>query len=683
MSACILIPLALAAMAAAASERPNVVVILADDLGWKDLGSYGSTFYETPSLDEMAADGMRFTDAYAACPVCSPTRSSLLTGRYPTRTGVTDFIGAAQPGKWRRKTPLLPAPYDSRLATRELTLAEALRDDGYRTFFAGKWHLGPEGSWPEDHGFEVNRGGWSAGGPYGGKKYFSPYGNPRLDDGPEGEHLPARLAAETVRFIEDHRDEPFFAYLSFYSVHTPLIARDDLRVKYERRAASLPPADGPRFIPEGKREARQVQDHAVYAGMVEAMDGAVGDVLAAIDRLGLAENTLVVFTSDNGGLSTSEGSPTSNVPLRAGKGWMYEGGIREPFIVRWPGVVEAGSTCATPVSSPDLFPTILEVTRSRARPDLPLDGKSLVPLLEGRRSSRDPLFWHYPHYGNQGGSPSGAVRDGPWKLIEWFEDGRVELFHLRSDPGETRDLSTNESTRAERMLYALQDWRARTGARFPAPAETVEEGPFVARHVNLVRGYLARSEAWSDAALPLVLARGDDVVALVRVDDRVSLLRLTHGLSGSPRHAAHVGREGRSTATPIADLPLGRFVAASYDESEETTRRALGAYRRALSAGDVSALHDMRTPDARIGGCLSGRATWLGDAVAGRWARLGAATELVVSPAWTLPVGPYVAAAHEVEGAVDGRRFHLVEVVLLRCDDDGRIADEWAFLESV
>ncbi|MEO6239359.1 MAG: sulfatase-like hydrolase/transferase, partial [Vicinamibacterales bacterium] len=292
------------------AAHPNIVFILADDLGYMDIGANNPhTFYETPNIDRLAAQGMRFTDGYAACPVCSPTRASLLTGKYPQRTGVTDYIGAAQPEEWKRLTKLLPAPYRTELALAETTLPEAFKAHGYATFFAGKWHLGPQGHWPENQGFDVNMGGIDRGGPYGGDKYFSPYDNPRLPDGPPGEHLPDRLATETVKFIEAHRNQPFLAYLSFYSVHTPLMARPDLERKYEAKANSLK-FDGPVWGTEHANKVRLVQNHAVYAGMVEAMDQAVGKVLAALDSLNLTEHTIVVFMSDNGGLATSEGWPT-------------------------------------------------------------------------------------------------------------------------------------------------------------------------------------------------------------------------------------------------------------------------------------------------------------------------------------------------------------------------------------
>ncbi|MEQ1859214.1 MAG: sulfatase [Chthoniobacteraceae bacterium] len=446
-----------------AADKPNIVFFVADDLGWADLGCYGSTFYETPNLDRLAKDGARFTSAYAACPVCSPTRASLLTGKYPQRTGVTDYIGAAQPEKWNRNTKLLPAPYSVELALSETTLAEALKPAGYATFFAGKWHLGPEGRWPEDQGFDVNKGGIDRGGPYGGKKYFSPYGNPRLEDGPDGEHLPDRLASEAAKFIAANKASPFLVYLPFYSVHTPLIAREDLKKKYEEKRKRL--GLEAKWAREGERDVRLVQEHAVYAAMVEAMDLAVGKVLDALDANGLREKTIVVFTSDNGGLSTSEGWPTSNLPLRAGKGWLYEGGIREPLLVRWPGAVRAGMVIDTPVSSPDFVPTLLAAAGVKPTPEL--DGRNAAPIFDNGPWPERALFWHYPHYGNQGGAPGAAIRRGDWKLIEWFEDHRVELFNLASDTGEKTDLAAREPERVKALRAELHAWQKDVGAKFP------------------------------------------------------------------------------------------------------------------------------------------------------------------------------------------------------------------------
>lgn len=452
-------------VARAADSPPNIVFLLADDLGQRDVGVYGSAFYETPNLDRLAREGARFTDAYAACPVCSPTRASILTGQWPQRTGITDYLGAPPPERWNRNTRLLPAPFADRLSLDTPTMARTLKAAGYATFFAGKWHLGPEGWWPENHGFDVNLGGTDRGGPYGGKQYFSPYGNPRLPDGPEGEHLPDRLARETVKFIEAHRDRPFFAYLAFYSVHTPLMAREDLRRKYEAKRARL--GLEARWGREHERDVRLVQEHAVYAGMVEALDLAVGRVLDGLDQSGLARNTLVIFTSDNGGLSTSEGWPTSNHPLRAGKGWLYEGGIREALLVRWPARVRAGLVIHTPVSSPDFLPTLLEAAGVTPGPGQILDGWSLLPLLDGGRLPERALYWHYPHYGNQGGAPSAAIRQGDWKLIEWFEERQVELFNLALDPGEQVNRAADEPERVARLGTALHAWQARVGARMP------------------------------------------------------------------------------------------------------------------------------------------------------------------------------------------------------------------------
>ena len=445
-------------------KRPtNIVFFVVDDLGQRDLGCYGSTFYETPNLDRLAKQGAMFPNAYAACPVCSPTRASILTGQYPQRTGITDYIGAAQPAKWKRNTPHLPAPYAEQLALESVTLAESLKAHGYATFFAGKWHLGGDGFSPEDQGFDINMGGLERGGPYGGKKYFSPYGNPKLPDGPEGEHLPDRLASEASKFIEANRDKPFFVYLPFYSVHTPLMARPDLVQKYEQKRSQLPQKDV--FGDEPPRRVRLTQDHAVYAGMVEAMDQAVGKVVAKLNELQLAEDTLVIMTSDNGGLSTSEGSPTSNLPLRAGKGWLYEGGNRTSLIMRWPGVISPGMVNESHVISPDYFPTILEAAGFPLEPDHHKDGVShLASLRTGEPTANRPLFWHYPHYGNQGGAPGAAILDGDWKLIEWFDSDTVELFNLATDPGEKHNVAADNRELVERLQQTLHTWQSEVGA---------------------------------------------------------------------------------------------------------------------------------------------------------------------------------------------------------------------------
>ncbi|MEW4561367.1 sulfatase [Bremerella sp. JC770] len=453
--------------ASAEDRKPNFVFFLVDDLGWTDLSCYGSSFYETPNVDKLATSGLKFTNAYAACQVCSPTRASILTGRYPTRTGVTDFIGAAQPARWKRNTKMLPAPYEMQLAHDETTIAEILKQNGYATFFAGKWHLGSEKYWPQHQGFDVNQGGHDRGGPYGGKKYFSPYGNPSLEDGPAGEHLPDRLATETVKFMTEHKDEPFLAYLSFYSVHTPLMAREDLKQKYQEKKETI--KHGEIWGQEGARKVRLVQEHAVYAGMVDAMDQAVGKVLAGVDDLGLTDDTVVIFMSDNGGLSTSEGHPTSNLPLRAGKGWIYEGGIREPMIVRWPGTTKAGTETSQYVSSVDFFPTMLQIAGIEVPQNLTIDGMSFAPVLKGSEIDRGAIYWHYPHYGNQGGSPTAAVREGDWKLIEFYEDGHLELYNLADDLSEENDLAAKKPELASKLHAKLKAWREETGAKMPTP----------------------------------------------------------------------------------------------------------------------------------------------------------------------------------------------------------------------
>ncbi len=474
---------------AAAARRPNVLIFLVDDLGQRDLGAYGSTFHETPHTDRLAREGLRFDAAYASAPVCSPTRASLMTGLWPQRTGITDYIGApATPEAWPRNTRALPAPFADRLSLDAVTVAEHAKANGYATFYAGKWHLGPEGWWPEDQGFDVNMGGIDRGGPYGGKRYFSPYDNPRLPDGPDGEHLPHRLAVETARFIETRRDAPFLAVLSFYSVHTPLLARPDLEREFDAKRRRL--GLEARWGREGERDVRLVQEHAAYAAMVAAMDDAVGTVLTALDAAGLRDDTLVIFTSDNGGLSTSEGWPTSNVPLRAGKGWLYEGGLRVPLLLRWPALQspqDAGRVVDTPVITMDVAATVIDAMRGPAHPsaadargtadagqaapagDAPrLDGLSLLPLLAGHALPADrPLYWHYPHYGNQGGAPGAAIRQGDLKLIEWFEDGQAELFDVAADLSETTDLAAARPADVARLRGLLRTWQREVGARQP------------------------------------------------------------------------------------------------------------------------------------------------------------------------------------------------------------------------
>ena len=462
-------------------KAKNVLFLFADDLGYKDLGCYGSSFYETPHLDALAQDSVRFTNGYAACPVCSPTRSSLLTGQYPARTGNTNFFGAfnsasGKPMPKRRQRPLMPAPYVEHLPQELITIPEALKAHGYATFFAGKWHLGGKGSLPTDHGFDINKGGWNRGGPYTGKKYFSPYDNPYLENGPDGEHLPDRLASETVKFMKE-TEKPFFALLSFYSVHTPLIGREDLVKKYEKKAAALNVADDKLFDKDFPRKVRAVQQHAVYGAMVEAMDGAVGKVIQGLKDSGKYEDTVVIFFSDNGGLSTSEGSPTSNYPLRAGKGWMYEGGIREPLILRVPGITTAGTTSDVPVTSTDFYPTILEACGKAPQLKDHVDGVSMLESMSGAEGVTDRvLFWHYPHWGNQGGIPCSAVRHGDWKLIKFYYHKDIELYNLKDDPSEKNNLVEVNKDKAAELLKVLDAKLKETGALFPTKNEGFKGG---------------------------------------------------------------------------------------------------------------------------------------------------------------------------------------------------------------
>jgi arylsulfatase A-like enzyme len=476
------------------ASATNVVFILADDYGYMDVACNNpATFYETPVLDGLARESVRFTAAYSASSVCSPTRASILTGQYPARTRNTDYSGAPNgravipedPAdttggdfKWHARYPVLPAPYLEALEFSHTTLAEFFKARGYATASIGKWHLGDKGSWPEDHGFDINIGGVRGGGP-GKGGYFSPYDNTNLPDGPEGEHLPERLATEAAKFITAHKDKPFFLYLPFYSVHTPLEGRPDLVRKYEEKRRNL--GLEAQFEPEPPRENLKVQQHAVYAAMVEAMDQAIGKVLRAIDDHGLRDDTIVIFFSDNGGLSTAVGFPTSNLPLRAGKGWSYEGGIRVPLIVRAPGKAKPGSTCAAPVISTDFYPTLLELCGFDPLPQQHRDGVSFARLLADpqARQERPPLLWHYPHWGNCGGIPNSAIRDGDWKLIRYYWQKAPELFHLARDPGERNNLAHQEPEKFQALNTRLDALLADTHALPPFTNPKPRTRPFV------------------------------------------------------------------------------------------------------------------------------------------------------------------------------------------------------------
>jgi arylsulfatase A-like enzyme len=446
--------------------KPNILFILADDYGYHDLSVTGSKYYETPNIDRIANEGMIFTDGYATCQVCSPSRASIMSGKFPARHGITDWIGARTGEAWSkvgRGTQLLPPEYVHALPAEYTTLPEAMKEAGYTTFFAGKWHIGTKGSWPSDHGFDVNKGGWDVGSPRGG--YFAPWENPNLESGPDGENLSMRLAKETVDFIKSNKDTSFFAYLSFYAVHGPIQTTNEKWAKYRQKAEDLGIAETGfkmgHFLP-----IRQVQDNPVYAGLVEAMDDAVGHVLATLEELGLDKNTIVVFTSDNGGVAAGDAFATSNLPLRAGKGYQFEGGIREPYFIKVPGM-KGGQKCSAPVTGTDFYPTLLELAGAELKPEEHTDGVSLVPLLKGKTIAERPLIWHYPHYGNQGGEPSSVIREGEWKLIHYYEDGHEELYNMKTDFIESENVATDNSELVNQLSKKLFVMLDKMGARYP------------------------------------------------------------------------------------------------------------------------------------------------------------------------------------------------------------------------
>ena len=462
--------------------RPNIVVILADDLGWADLTCYGSTFYETPNLDKLAKQGVRFTNGYAACPVCSPTRASLMTGKYPIKTDVTDWIkGRQAEGKAKPYEKLVAQPFQYFLPLEEETIAEVALKNNYKTFFAGKWHLGDEEQhFPENQGFQTNVGGTGAGSPKGNKSdtvggFFTPYNNPRLTDGPKGEYITDRLATECLHFLDKNKTEPFFLMYSLYAVHNPLQAPMNLVRKYEAKRKALGLADSLRFrrneawmLPEKGWRQRTVQDNARYAAMVENMDNNVGRILEKLTNLGLDSNTIVVFTSDNGGLSTAEGSPTVNGALRAGKGWLYEGGIKVPTIVRWPDKIKAGQVSDMPVNTVDFFPTFEKAMNPAAVSNKTIDGENILDLLaNAQKFKQRTLFWHYPHYSNQGGKPGSAMISGDYKLILNYEDNSLELYDIKTDIGEKNNLAATKKAIAKRYKKTLDKWLADNHAKFP------------------------------------------------------------------------------------------------------------------------------------------------------------------------------------------------------------------------
>lgn len=428
--------------AVASRAHPNVIFILVDDMGATDLGCFGSKFYDTPNIDRLAAQGMKFTQAYSACTVCSPTRASILTGQYPARLHISDWIAGHKYPKAKLKVP----DWQMSLPAGDMNIAKAFKAAGYATASIGKWHLGPTNCWPDRAGFDVNLGGYDRGQP---PSYFAPYKIPTLKEGPRGEFLTDREAAEAVRFIGEHKDGRFFLYLPHYAVHTPIMGKSNVVAKYRARL-----------------DHRSGQTNAAYAALVESVDDSVGQILTALERWNLRENTLVIFTSDNGGLLPV----TKNLGMRAGKGSAYEGGVRVPLLIHWPGVIQPGVTSSVPVISIDFYPTLLELAGLQDAPGHVLDGESLAPLLKGQGGlKRDTLFWHYPHYHPGGAKPYSAVREGDWRLVQFFETDAVELYNLKNDPLEQRNLASTEPAKAAALRKKLEGWRQQVKAQLPTP----------------------------------------------------------------------------------------------------------------------------------------------------------------------------------------------------------------------
>ncbi|MCM8530086.1 MAG: sulfatase [Lentisphaeraceae bacterium] len=499
-----------------AEQKLNFLFFLVDDLGKMDIGIEGSSFYETPHIDALAQSGMRFQNGYAACQVCSPSRAAIMLGTYPARNKITDWIGAKTGTDWKRNDKVLPSEYIHALPKKDITLAEAMKEGGYKTFFAGKWHLGRAGSFPEDHGFDINIGGHSRGSPPGG--FFSPYTNPKMKSGPRGESLTLRLANDTANFIENQKGkkQPFFAYLSFYAVHGPIQTTEELWKKYQKKAAAKGLAEK-RFIFDRTKAVRQVQDNPVYAGMMETLDDAIGVVMAKLKETGQDKNTVVIFTGDNGGVSSGDAFSTSSLPFRGGKGRQWEGGIREPYYIYVPGLTKKGSITEVPATGTDFYPTILDLAGLNLKPTQHQDGVSLVPLFKGGKIAKRDLFWHYPHYGNQGGEPSSVIRSGNWKLIHYYEDGRDELYNLSSDIGEQTDVLKQNPEMAKQLRKKLNNWLKETDARIPKQdprfnanykkkqlkdASTKQMNNLEKRHADYLKPDYKPNKTWWDSKIP-------------------------------------------------------------------------------------------------------------------------------------------------------------------------------------
>lgn len=466
-----------AAAASPSHDKPyNILFILVDDLGIRDLHYTGSTLYQTPNIDRLAHQSVRFSNAYASAAVCSPTRAALMTGKSPARLGITNWI----PGDDNAGKPLQEPRTPLQLARSEVTIAEILKAKGYRTFFAGKWHLGGKGFLPQDQGFDVNVGGGEYGQPPDAG-YYAPYHNPMIKDGPKGEYLADRLTGETMNFIRKKSDQPFFAYLAFYDVHVPIPDEGDDVRRFEAKAAEIRAAGASYTHREGVARTKMKQENTSYAAMIYRLDKNIGRLMAMLQEQGLDKNTVVIFTSDNGGYSTRIpadvtpvagkpfwGLPTSNEPYRAGKGWLYEGGIRVPLLISLPGTNNAGKQIPKPVISTDLFYTIADIAGVKNTAPV-ADGVSILPLITGAGDiGRHALYWHFPHYHMSGVTPSSAIRRENWKLIEYYETGRLELFDLGVDPYEKNNLASKYPERTENLKKELRQTLVAAGAKFPS-----------------------------------------------------------------------------------------------------------------------------------------------------------------------------------------------------------------------
>ena len=447
-----LIGLSLFAASLKAAEKPNFVFLLVDDVGWADFGCYGAEFNETPNIDRLAKQGMLFENAYAACTVCSPSRAAILSGRYPARLHLTDWIA----GHDRKNAKLTIPEWNMRIPHERVLLPEALKEAGYRTGFFGKWHLMPNGQpdmaehFPTAHGFDLNIGGREWGQPRGPGKYFSPFGMPNLDDGKKGDFLTDKLTDAALDFMESgKKEDPFLLYFSYYTIHGPIMAPPNLVKKYREKAKTF-------------KNTKEEYINPARAGMVEALDNSVGRLMAKLDDLGIADNTVIILTGDNGGDKDATDSG-----LKAYKGFSHEGGIREPFVVKWPGKTKPDSRSDALVIGTDFYPTLLEMAGLPAKPEEHIDGISITNILKDpeAQTSRDQLYWHYPHYHRT--KPYGATRHGDWKLIEFFEDGALELYNLKEDRGETTNLATKNPEKAAELLAELNEWRTSVGAQMP------------------------------------------------------------------------------------------------------------------------------------------------------------------------------------------------------------------------